>query len=150
MLFLPFVYGYLSSCPCAHGIPNKSVPTLRYTRRHGSMPVGTYRVQSVSSRVQQRSCGLSKAFTRVEQRCCGLSQAFTRVEQRCCGFSQAFRGVKQRSCGLSQVAFRRVEQRSCGSSQAFREQRNEICMTTVTCERHQQNACTTSADVPTK
>ena len=45
-----FVYGYPSSCPCAHCTPNKSVPTLRYTCRPGpfiqAMPVGTYRVQS--------------------------------------------------------------------------------------------------------
>ena len=52
MLFLPFVYGYPSSCPRAHCTPNKSVPILRYTRRHGpiiysSMPIGTYRVQSL-------------------------------------------------------------------------------------------------------
>ena len=37
--------------PRAHCTPNKSVPTLRYTRRHGliyiqAMPVGIYRVQS--------------------------------------------------------------------------------------------------------
>ena len=43
---------YPSSCPRAHCTPNKSVPTLRYTRRHGpiyiyrSMPEGSYRVQS--------------------------------------------------------------------------------------------------------
>ena len=42
--FSAFVYGYPSSCPRAHRTPNKSVPTLRYTRRPG--PVGTYRVQS--------------------------------------------------------------------------------------------------------
>ena len=29
--FLPFVYGYPSSCPRAHCTPYKSVPTLRYT-----------------------------------------------------------------------------------------------------------------------
>ena len=34
MPFLPFVYGYPSSSPRAHSTPNKSVPTLRYTRRH--------------------------------------------------------------------------------------------------------------------
>ena len=51
MLFLPFVYGYPSSSPRAHCTPNKSVPTLRYTRRPGpiyiyrSMPEGSYRVQ---------------------------------------------------------------------------------------------------------
>ena len=52
--FLPFVYRYPSSSPRAHCTSNKSVPTLRYTRRHGpiyiylyrSMQVGTYRVQS--------------------------------------------------------------------------------------------------------
>ena len=33
--FLPFVYGCPSSSPRAHCTPNKSVPTLRYTRRHG-------------------------------------------------------------------------------------------------------------------
>ena len=33
-----FVYGYPPSCPRAHCTPNKSVTTLRYTRRHG--PVG--------------------------------------------------------------------------------------------------------------
>ena len=49
--FSAFVYGYPSSCPRAHCTPNKIVPTLRYTRRHGhlyiyAMPVGTYRVQS--------------------------------------------------------------------------------------------------------
>ena len=53
MPFLLFVYGYPSSSPRAHCPPNKSVPTLRYTRKHGpiyiywSMPVGTYRVQSL-------------------------------------------------------------------------------------------------------
>ena len=30
-----FVYGYPSSCPRAQCTPNKSVTTLRYTRRHG-------------------------------------------------------------------------------------------------------------------
>ena len=40
MLFLPFVYKYPSSCPCAHCTPNKSVPTLRYTRRHGPVYTG--------------------------------------------------------------------------------------------------------------
>ena len=50
--FSAFVYGYPSSCPRAHCTPNKSVPTLRYTRRHGpvyiqAMSVGTYRVQSL-------------------------------------------------------------------------------------------------------
>ena len=49
--FSAFVYGYPSSCPRAHCTPNKSVTTLRYTRRLGpvyiqAMPVGTYRVQS--------------------------------------------------------------------------------------------------------
>ena len=44
MPFLPYFYGYPSSSPRAHCTPNKSVPTLRYTRRHG--PVGTCRVQS--------------------------------------------------------------------------------------------------------
>ena len=51
--FSAFAYGYPSSCPRAHCTPNKSVTTLRYTRRHGpvyiyiqAMPVGTYRVQS--------------------------------------------------------------------------------------------------------
>ena len=33
--FSAFVYGYPSSCPRAQCTPNKSVPTLRYTRRHG-------------------------------------------------------------------------------------------------------------------
>ena len=40
MPFLPFVYGYPSSSPRAHYILNKSVPTLRYTRRHGSTYTG--------------------------------------------------------------------------------------------------------------
>ena len=51
--FSALVYGYPSSCPRAHCTPNKSVITLRYTRRHGpvyiyiqAMPVDTYRVQS--------------------------------------------------------------------------------------------------------
>ena len=36
MPFLPCVsYGYPSSCPRARCTPNKSVPTLRYTRKHG-------------------------------------------------------------------------------------------------------------------
>ena len=35
-----FVYGYLSSCPRAHCTPNKSVTTLRYTRRHGPVYTG--------------------------------------------------------------------------------------------------------------
>ena len=45
--FSAFVYGYPSSCPRAHCTPNKSVLTLRYTRRPGlvyniqAMPVGT-------------------------------------------------------------------------------------------------------------
>ena len=38
--FSAFVYGYLSSCPCAHCTPNKSVTTLRYTRRHGPRYTG--------------------------------------------------------------------------------------------------------------
>ena len=33
--FSAFVYGYPSSCPRAHCTPNKSMTTLRYTRRHG-------------------------------------------------------------------------------------------------------------------
>ena len=37
MPFLPFLYGYPSSSPRAH---NKSVPTLRYTRRHGPIYTG--------------------------------------------------------------------------------------------------------------
>ena len=45
--FSAFVYEYPSSCPRAQCTPNKSVTTLRYTRRHGpvyiiAMPVGTY------------------------------------------------------------------------------------------------------------
>ena len=49
--FSAFVYGYPSSCPHAQCTPNKSVTTLRYTRRHGpvyiqAMPVGTFWVQS--------------------------------------------------------------------------------------------------------
>ena len=40
MPFLPFVYGYPSSCPRAQCTPNKSVPTLRYTRRHGPIYTG--------------------------------------------------------------------------------------------------------------
>ena len=45
--FSAFVYGSPSSCTRAHCTPNKSVTTLRYTRRHGpvyiqAMPVGTY------------------------------------------------------------------------------------------------------------
>ena len=38
--FSAFVYGYLSSCPRAHCTPNKSVPTLRYTRRPGPVYTG--------------------------------------------------------------------------------------------------------------
>ena len=38
--FSAFVYGYPSSCPCAHCTPNKSVPTLRYTRRPGPIYTG--------------------------------------------------------------------------------------------------------------
>ena len=38
--FSAFVYGYLSSCPRAHCTPNKSVPTLCYTRRHGPVYTG--------------------------------------------------------------------------------------------------------------
>ena len=38
--FLPFFNGYPSSCPRAHCTPNKSVPTLRYTRRHGPIYTG--------------------------------------------------------------------------------------------------------------
>ena len=40
MPFLPFVYGYPSSSPRAHCTPNKSVPTLRYTHRHGHIYTG--------------------------------------------------------------------------------------------------------------
>ena len=38
--FSAFVYGYPSSCPRAQCTPNKSVTTLRYTRRHGSVYTG--------------------------------------------------------------------------------------------------------------
>ena len=38
--FLPFVYGYPSSCPCAYSTPNKSVTTLRYTHRPGPVYTG--------------------------------------------------------------------------------------------------------------
>ena len=38
--FSAFVYGYPSSCPCAHCTPNKSVTTLRYTRRPGPVYTG--------------------------------------------------------------------------------------------------------------
>ena len=38
--FSAFVYGYPSSCPRAHCPPNKSVNTLRYTRRHGPVYTG--------------------------------------------------------------------------------------------------------------
>ena len=38
--FSAFVYGYPSSCPRAHCTPNKSVPTLRYTRSHGPIYTG--------------------------------------------------------------------------------------------------------------
>ena len=38
--FSAFVYGYPSSCPRAHCTPNKSVPTLRYTRRPGPVYTG--------------------------------------------------------------------------------------------------------------
>ena len=38
--FSAFVYGYPSSCPHAHCTPNKSVPTLRYTRRPGPVYTG--------------------------------------------------------------------------------------------------------------
>ena len=48
--FSAFVYVYPSSCPRAQCTLNKSVTTLRYTRRHGPvyrfMPEGSYRVQS--------------------------------------------------------------------------------------------------------
>ena len=40
MPFPPFVYGYPSSSPRAHCTPNKSVPTLRYTRRRGPIYTG--------------------------------------------------------------------------------------------------------------
>ena len=40
MPFLPFVCGYPSSSPCAHCTPNKSLPTLRYIRRHGHVYTG--------------------------------------------------------------------------------------------------------------
>ena len=40
MPFLPFVYGYPSSSPHAHCTPNKSVPTLHYTHRHGPIYTG--------------------------------------------------------------------------------------------------------------
>ena len=38
--FSAFVYGYPSSCPRAHCTPNKSVTTLRYTRRPGPVYTG--------------------------------------------------------------------------------------------------------------
>ena len=38
--FSAFVYGYPSSCARAHCTPNKSVPTLRYTRRPGPIYTG--------------------------------------------------------------------------------------------------------------
>ena len=38
--FSAFVYGYPSSCPRAHCTANKSVPTLRYTRRPGPIYTG--------------------------------------------------------------------------------------------------------------
>ena len=38
--FSGFVYGYLSSCPCAHCTPSKSVPTLHYTHRPGPIYTG--------------------------------------------------------------------------------------------------------------
>ena len=38
--FSAFVYGYPSSCPRAHCTPNKSVTTLRYTRRYGPVYTG--------------------------------------------------------------------------------------------------------------
>ena len=38
--FSAFVYGSPPSCPRAHCTPNKSVPTLRYTRRHGPRYTG--------------------------------------------------------------------------------------------------------------
>ena len=38
--FSAFVYGYPSSCPRAQCTPNKSVTTLRYTRRHGPVYTG--------------------------------------------------------------------------------------------------------------
>ena len=38
--FSVFVYGYPSSCPRAHCTPNKSMPTLRYTRRPGPVHTG--------------------------------------------------------------------------------------------------------------
>ena len=42
MPFLPFVYGYPSSSPRAHCTPNKSVPTLRYTHKHGPIYIYIY------------------------------------------------------------------------------------------------------------
>ena len=42
MPFLPFVYGYPSYSPRAHCTANKSVPTLRYTRRHGATYIYIY------------------------------------------------------------------------------------------------------------
>ena len=39
--FSAFVYGCPSSSPRAHCTPNKSVPTLRYTRRHGPIHTGS-------------------------------------------------------------------------------------------------------------
>ena len=38
--FSAFVYGYPSSSPRAYCTPNKSVPTLRYTCRHGPVYTG--------------------------------------------------------------------------------------------------------------
>ena len=38
--FSAFVYGYLSSCSRAHCTPQKSVPTLHYTRRPGPIYTG--------------------------------------------------------------------------------------------------------------
>ena len=39
--FSAFVYGYPSSCPRTHCTPNKSVPTLHYTRRPGPVYIYT-------------------------------------------------------------------------------------------------------------
>ena len=70
MPFLPFVYGYPSSSPRAHCTPNKSMPTLRYTRRHGPITIytrlpagGTYYAICMFPTNSERLIGISDAFS---------------------------------------------------------------------------------------
>ena len=69
MLFLPFVYGYLSSCQHAHCTPNKSVPTLRYTHRHWPIYIQLHARRHIPSAVPWISEDHLLHTTRVQWLC---------------------------------------------------------------------------------